>query len=49
MAGQPYYEWITIWTDHIDDPNNNNKKTAVKSRLDRLFTYLLRLAEFQMG
>lgn len=49
MAGQPYYEWTTIWTDYTKDLTNSNKKTAVKSRLDRLFTYLLRLAEYQMG
>ncbi|MES2520490.1 MAG: DUF1800 domain-containing protein [Bacteroidota bacterium] len=49
MAGSPYYEWTTIWTDYTKSPNDTMKKSAAKTRLDRLITFILRLAEYQMG
>jgi len=49
MAGSPYYEWTTIWNDYIKAPNDAMKKSAAKTRLDRLMTNVLRLAEYQMG
>lgn len=48
MAGSPYYEWLTIWNDYTKAPNDAMKKSAAKTRLDRLMTYILRLAEYQM-
>jgi uncharacterized protein (DUF1800 family) len=49
MAGSPYYEWTTIWNDYIKAPTNAMKKNDAKTRLDRLFTFILRMAEYQMG
>ncbi|MEA5460293.1 DUF1800 domain-containing protein [Arcicella sp. LKC2W] len=49
MAGAPYYEWVTIWDEYTNAPTNNTKKNNAKTRLDRLVTFILRLAEFQMG
>ncbi len=49
MAGSPYYEWTTIWNDYTKAPNDAMKKSAAKTRLDRLMTYILRLAEYQMA
>ena len=49
MAGAPYYEWTEIWNAYIKAPNDVMKKNAAKTRLDRMMTYILRLAEYQMG
>jgi hypothetical protein len=49
MAGSPYYEWVTIWDEYTNAPTNATKKNNAKTRLDRLVTFILRLAEFQMG
>lgn len=49
MAGSPYYEWTTIWNDYTKAPSDAMKKSAAKTRLDRLMTYILRLAEYQMA
>ena len=49
MAGAPYYEWTTIWNDYTKAPNDAMKKSAAKTRLDRLMTFMLRLAEYQMA
>lgn len=49
MAGAPYYEWTMIWNDYIKAPNDAMKKNAAKTRLDRLMTFILRLAEYQMA
>ncbi len=49
MAGAPYYEWTEIWNAYIKAPNDVMKKSAAKTRLDRMMTYILRLAEYQMG
>ena len=49
MAGSPYYEWTTIWNNYLKTPNNVMAKSDVKTRLDRLYTFILRMAEYQMG
>jgi hypothetical protein len=49
MAGAPYYEWTEIWNAYIKTPTDNMKKSAAKTRLDRMTAYILRLAEYQMG
>ena len=49
MAGAPYYEWMEIWNAYVKTPNDAMKKSAAKTRLDRMMTYILRLAEYQMG
>jgi uncharacterized protein (DUF1800 family) len=49
MAGSPYYEWTEIWGAYVKTPSDAMKKSAAKTRLDRLMTYILRLAEYQMA
>jgi uncharacterized protein (DUF1800 family) len=49
MAGAPYYEWTEIWNAYVKTPNDAMKKSAAKTRLDRMITYIMRLAEYQMG
>ena len=49
MAGAPYYEWTEIWNAYVKAPTDAMKKSAAKTRLDRMMAYMLRLAEYQMG
>ncbi len=49
MNGGRYYEWATLWNAHIADPTKNTAFNAVRTPLDRLFKYLFRMAEFQLG
>ena len=49
MAGSPYYEWVTIWNAYVKTPTNAMAKSDVKTRLDRLYVFILRMAEYQMG
>ena len=49
MGGSPYYEWGTIWNAYVKTPTNAMAKSDVKTRLDRLYTFILRMAEYQMG
>lgn len=49
MGGAPYYEWITIWNAYVKTPTNAMARSDVKTRLDRLYTFILRMAEYQMG
>ena len=47
MDGGRYYEWATVWEEYIATPNQVNT-LKVKTSLDRLFTYMFRMAEFQL-
>lgn len=49
MTGSPYYEWTEIWNKYVASPTVAANKTAVKTRLDALYTYMFRLAEFQLA
>ena len=49
MGGSPYYEWTNIWNDYIKTPTDAMKKNAAKNRLDSLYAFTLRMAEYQMG
>jgi uncharacterized protein (DUF1800 family) len=49
MAGSPYYEWTIIWNAYVKTPTNAMAKSDVKTRLDRLYVFILRMAEYQMG
>jgi hypothetical protein len=48
MNGGRYYEWATLWNAYKANPSNANFN-AVRTPLDRLFRYLFRLAEYQLG
>lgn len=47
MDGAKYYEWGVIWQAYASSPNATNT-AKVKTYLDRLFTYMFRMAEFQL-
>ena len=49
IPGLPRYEWGLEWNLYTADPNNTAKKNSVKTKIDNMLLYLLRLAEFQMG
>jgi len=49
IPGLPRYEWGLEWNTYLADSNNTAKENAVKMKLDSVFLYLLRLAEYQMG
>jgi uncharacterized protein (DUF1800 family) len=48
VAGLPRYEWNAEWITFTQSPNDNNKRNAVKSKLDILLFFMLRMAEFQL-
>lgn len=49
MNGGRYYEWTALWNAHMQNPTNGPARTAVKTPLDRLFKYMFRMAEYQLG
>lgn len=46
--GAPVYEWTNEWVEFLSRQNDTALRAAVKAKLDRLFVYLFRLAEFQL-
>ncbi|MBC8124741.1 MAG: DUF1800 family protein, partial [Candidatus Kapabacteria bacterium] len=49
MNGGRYYEWAEVWDAYFTNQTNVPARNAVKMNLDRLFKYLFRMAEFQIG
>jgi uncharacterized protein (DUF1800 family) len=49
IPGLPRYEWGLEWNTYLADPGNTAKENSVKMKIDSVFQYLLRLAEYQMG
>lgn len=41
--------WTNAWNDHINNPNDEAKKTVVSNRLSFLIKYVMNLAEFQLS
>jgi uncharacterized protein (DUF1800 family) len=48
MEDQPLYDWSPIWTAYASNPTNQTARNEVKKRLDALFIYMFRMAEFQL-
>lgn len=48
MEDQPLYDWSPIWTAYASNPANQTARNEVKKRLDALFIYMFRMAEFQL-
>lgn len=46
--GAPDYEWTTEWEGFLADPDNAMMRSRMKTKLDGLFRYLFRMAEFQL-
>jgi uncharacterized protein (DUF1800 family) len=48
LPGLPEYEWTKEWNDFMQTPNDAQKKAQIKSKLDNLVRYMMRLAEYQI-
>jgi len=48
VPGLPRYEWELEWTDYLKNPNAA-RKMSIKTKLDNLFIFMFRMAEFQMS
>lgn len=48
IAGLPRYEWGAEWGAYTADATNVTKRNTVQKKLDSLFQYLFRMAEYQL-
>jgi uncharacterized protein (DUF1800 family) len=48
IAGLPRYEWSAEWLAYTTDATNMMKRNALQKKLDSLFQYLFRMAEYQL-
>ncbi|HTK82571.1 MAG TPA: DUF1800 family protein, partial [Bacteroidota bacterium] len=48
IPGLPDYEWTSEWNAYLADPGNATKKTAVKSKLQELLSFMMSMAEYQL-
>ncbi len=44
----PIYEWTQEWETFVASPNNQQLRTRMKAKLDNLFVYLFRMAEYHI-
>ncbi len=49
IPGLPDFEWTVEYLDHVNDPENQQKRMAVDNKLRTLFDALLSLAEFHLS
>ena len=49
LPGLPDYEWTIEWNDYLGDPTNAGKQTAVKTKLQELFGFMMSMAEYQLA
>ena len=49
MPSVPSYEWTVIWNNYLADPSNATKKKAVTDKLNALYKFIMRMAEYQLG
>lgn len=49
LPGLPEYEWTKEWSDFMATPNDTMKRNQIKTKLDNLVRYMMRLAEFQIN
>jgi len=48
IPGLPRIEWTIEWNSYIANPTDTKKTRAVRNRLNDLFSYLMRMAEYEM-
>jgi uncharacterized protein (DUF1800 family) len=48
QEGGMVYDWTTEWQAYKAAPTNQQLRTRMKTKLDRLFVYLFRMAEYQL-
>jgi uncharacterized protein (DUF1800 family) len=49
LPNLPEYEWTNEWNEFMRTPNDVQKRNQVKTRLDNLIRYMMRLAEYQIN
>ncbi len=49
MPNVPSYEWTVIWNSHIASPNDTTKKKTVTDKLNTLYKFIMRMAEYQLA
>ncbi len=49
LDGIPRYEWTGIWNTYTANRSNNDAYINARQRLQSLLSYMLRLAEYQLG
>ena len=49
MPNVPSYEWTVIWNNHIASPNDTTKKKTVTDKLNTLYKFIMRMAEYQLA
>jgi hypothetical protein len=47
--GLPDYEWTIEYEAHLAKPTDNNLRKAVENKLRALFTYIMRMPEYQLS
>lgn len=48
IAGLPRFEWTAEWSAYMADATNATKRNAVQKKLDGLFQFMFRMAEYQL-
>lgn len=49
IPGLPDYEWTAEWNAYANDPTNQQRRQRIAARLNDLFRFMLRMAEFQLA
>ncbi len=49
LGTQADYEWQVEWGTFTADPTNTQKRTAVKTRLQALYTFMFEMPEYQLS
>ena len=48
LPGLPDYEWTGEWNDYLANPTDAIKLTAVRSKLQALFAFMMEMPEYQL-
>lgn len=49
LPNLPEYEWTKEWSDFMATPSDTNKRNLIKTKLDNLVRYMMRIAEYQIN
>ena len=49
IPGLPRLEWTIEWNNYKANPTDTKIQKSVRGKLNTLFIYMLRMAEYQMG
>ncbi|MCU0426642.1 MAG: DUF1800 domain-containing protein [Candidatus Kapabacteria bacterium] len=48
LPNLPEYEWTMEWNEFMRTPNDTQKRNVIKTRLDKLIRYMMKVAEYQI-